>query len=357
MTQLATVSKDQPAAADGTLVIDIHALHKSATMFLFHFFDYLAPRVGLQLLSENHDPPHDYQLDLAKLAESQASIQGVCRCPVRTFELDELRAAEGTDQRRVYHVRDPRDILVSEYFSFGWIHSTSDTPLSDRRIEIQQMSIDDYVLRQSQECSWPLEAKFAPLLEHELDPEREVVVRYEDMVTRFPKWCRQVLSVLPVRRPGWLTRKLAWRYRNEFRSRGEQLQHKRRITPGDYFEKCSDLKDISVFKGLRRSGKKGETVRSGFDTGIRLAIADKGRSIPVWIVNYLSEDAGPGVRLSGPTFGRGRGSESFRGIQHHDLMETCHFPLGGRTFGRGRGHAQLPPPQTDVWPWEVMDIT
>ena len=70
-----------------------------------------------------------------------------------------------------------------------------------------------------------------------MDPQREVVVRYEDMVTRFPKWCRQVLSVMPVRRPGWLTRKLAWRYRNEFRSRGEQLQHKRRITPGDYREK------------------------------------------------------------------------------------------------------------------------
>lgn len=218
-----------------TLVVDVHALHKSATMFLFAFFRHLAPRLGLELVSENHDPPDVYLLGRSQLIGREDA--GVCRCPIRTFDLTPTKLPGAIDQRRIFHVRDPRDMLVSEYFSFGWIHPTGRTPLADRRRQIQRLSIDEYVIRQSQECSWPLDQKFASLLKHRLDPTREIVVRYEDLVLQFPRWCRQVLGILPVRRRGWLAGKLAWRYRREFRVRGERMRHKRRIIPGDFRDK------------------------------------------------------------------------------------------------------------------------
>lgn len=212
-------------------VVDVHALHKSGTMFLFKFFQHLAKQQNAALLSENHDPADDY-LDLP------ASISGqpLCRCPIRTFDVDEFRL-ENTQQHRIFHLRDPRDMLVSEYYSFGWIHTTDGTPLDQRRREIQQMGVDEYVITQSTQSTWPLDEKYASLVDYEFDDATETVVKYEQMVTDFPKWCAQVVAAFGVRFPRMLAARLAWRYRNEFKTSGEKMQHKRRITPGDFRDK------------------------------------------------------------------------------------------------------------------------
>jgi len=212
-------------------VVDVHSLHKSGTMFLFKFFQHLAGQQKAILLSENSDPADNY-LDLP-VSTSNAPI---CRCPIRTFDVDEFRL-EHTRQHRIFHLRDPRDILVSEYFSFGWIHTTDGTPLDQRRLEIQQMGVDDYVITQSAQSTWPLDQKYASLVDYDFDTETETVVKYEQMVTDFPKWCGQVVDAFGVRFPKVLAARLAWRYRNEFKTTGEKMQHKRRITPGDFRDK------------------------------------------------------------------------------------------------------------------------
>ena len=212
-------------------IVDVHSLHKSGTMFLFKFFQHLAKQQRVILLSENHDPPDDY-LNLPNSISSAA----VCRCPIRTFDVDEFRL-ENTQQHRIFHLRDPRDILVSEYFSFGWIHTTQGTPLDQRRLEIQQMGVDEYVITQSTQSTWPLDQKYTALVEYDFDTATETVVKYEQMVTDFPRWCAQVVTAFGVRFPKMLTVQLAWRYRNEFKTSGETMKHKRRITPGDFRDK------------------------------------------------------------------------------------------------------------------------
>jgi len=225
-------------------IVDVHALHKSGTMFLYQFFRHLAKQQNALLLSENNDPADDY-FDLAALRSAGASATEktmaqtkafLCRCPIRTFDVDEFRL-EQAPQHRIFHLRDPRDILVSEYFSFGWIHTTQGTPLDQRRQEIQEMGVDEYVITQSAQSTWPLDQKYASLVGYDFDPELETVVKYEQMVTEFPKWCSQVVAAFGVRFPKMLTARLAWRYRNEFKTSGETMQHKRRITPGDFRDK------------------------------------------------------------------------------------------------------------------------
>ena len=222
---------------DSIRLVDVHSLHKSGTMFLFNFFRHLSHIQRATMLSSNHSPSSDYGAisDLQSLGSIANGKQIVCRCPIRTFQLKEFQVP-GVNQHRIFHLRDPRDMLVSEYYSFGWIHPT-DEFLNDRRDEIQQMSIDEYAIGQSEQSTWPVEQKYKPLLNYDFDPQRETVVKYEQMVTNFPFWCAKVVAAYGCRFPKLLTVRLAWRYRKEFKPTAESMQHKRRMTPGDFREK------------------------------------------------------------------------------------------------------------------------
>lgn len=204
----------------------VHALHKSASMFLFHFFKHLCHKKRIEFFSGNNDPPNDLEPGIIP-------PQAFCHCPVRTFQIDSDTPAV----HRIFHVRDPRDMLVSEYFSFGWIHPTQDGNLDQRRKTIQEMPIDDYVLNQPEFSRWPVHEKFRPLLDRDLDPELDTVVKYETMVTRFREWADAAIRPFGFRVPAWVTAQLAWRYRNEFVPSQDPNGHKRRITPGDFREK------------------------------------------------------------------------------------------------------------------------
>ena len=207
--------------------VAVHALHKSASMFLYKFFQYVSRQQGFEFYSANNQPPNELLSEQPK--------GKFCCCPLRTFKFGD-DANDDSDIVRIFHVRDPRDMLVSEYFSFGWSHSTGVSGMGDRREEIQDMSIDDYVIEQPNFSNWPLEKKFAPLMERDLDSHREILVKYETMVTRFPEWAAKVIGPFRYRIPKLAVAKLAWKYRNEFKpSVGDS--HRRSVTPGDHRRK------------------------------------------------------------------------------------------------------------------------
>lgn len=219
-------------------VIDVHSLHKSATMFLYRFFQKLSAEHSLAFISEN-DPNRDPdQNPYSNQLPEEVTLEGkrLCRAPIRSFDLEATRL-EGVHQKRIFHLRDPRDILVSEYYSFGWIHPHEQARLTERRKEIQAMSIDDYVIRQAAESTWPVDAKYKPLEDYSFDVSKELVVKYEQMVKRFYPWCRQIVDFIGVKYPTWVATRLAWKYRSEFKSRGESMTHKRNIAPGDHRNK------------------------------------------------------------------------------------------------------------------------
>ncbi|MCH2177529.1 MAG: hypothetical protein MK106_01880 [Mariniblastus sp.] len=207
--------------------VDVHAVHKSATMFLYQFFGRLSEKQGFDFYSENNSPANQSGLSI----DNQRDF---CRCPIRSFEVLKTELDHPTQIYRIFHIRDPRDILVSEYFSFGWIHPTEGTGLEAARQERQEIPIDEYVLTQCEKRTWPLEAKFKILLDRDIDPEYDIIVTYETMVTQFRLWAERVLPAFGVRYPRVAALQWAWRYRKEFQRTGESMTHKRRITPGDH---------------------------------------------------------------------------------------------------------------------------
>ena len=191
-------------------------------MFLFRFFQQVARDRQLAFYSEN-------------LAENgQPPSQGghsFCVAPVRTFEFQNVPS-----DHRIVHVRDPRDMLVSEFFSFGWIHADRHQ-LDQRRKAIQAMSIDDYVLNQPQFSNWPLEAKFEPLLQHDLKGPGITVIKYEQMVLDFESWAATAIVPFGFRFPKLRLRRYRQKFSHEFEPKPEAMTHRRKMLPGDHREK------------------------------------------------------------------------------------------------------------------------
>jgi len=86
----------------------------------------------------------------------------------------------------IFFVRDPRDILISAYYSFGYSHTFS--PVAEirqlqqaARNEIQAASLDEYVLRSANN----VRRNFETLSELDSVCERSIVLKYEDMIGNF----------------------------------------------------------------------------------------------------------------------------------------------------------------------------
>lgn len=210
--------------------LTVHALHKSASMFLYKFFDHLCREVEVPFYSIHHSPPDDQSIDSNR---SASFVLG----PVRSFNVEDWVFPRLKEQRRLIHVRDPRDILVSEYYSLGWLHSAAhwNDDAKARREKIQTTSIDDFVTDESLTGKSPLLDRMRPLFELSQD-DRATIVTYEEMVTDFPAWLSKVLYAVNLQNDEALTRALIKQYENEFTPSAEG-GHKRNVTPGDHREK------------------------------------------------------------------------------------------------------------------------
>jgi len=90
------------------------------------------------------------------------------------------------DKVAIFLIRDPRDILVSSYFSFGFSHGLSPVDgirghQEELRGQIQAVSLDEYVLAAAHETS----ENFRLLGELHSACERSVLLKYEDLIHNF----------------------------------------------------------------------------------------------------------------------------------------------------------------------------
>lgn len=94
--------------------------------------------------------------------------------------------------RKILMVRDPRDALVSEYFSNAYSHSLPESGaegsiLAQQRAEALQANVAEYVLKRAKHLDVTVE-KYARLLD---DPEIKVV-HYEDVILSKGPWIRAI---------------------------------------------------------------------------------------------------------------------------------------------------------------------
>jgi Sulfotransferase domain len=135
------------------------------------------------------------------------------------------------DRRCVFLVRDPRDILVSSYYSFGFTHPLS--PVAEireeqlrERAEIQSMTLEQYALSQAEERR----RNFACLHDLYTACERGVLLRYEDMVEDFPRFADGLREYLKIS-----TRVLqTLERRSRPKPQVDASQHRRSGQPGQF---------------------------------------------------------------------------------------------------------------------------
>jgi hypothetical protein len=209
------------------LALYVHGLHKCGTMFLYQLFQRLCRDRGMPFYSANHIQPNDHL--------AGPHLDGdYCAGPVRTFDTRDFVASPRHRVRRIFQVRDPRDILVSQFHSLGWRHSEDrfDEWARACRSAIRGMTVDEYVLEERLALR-PLLGRFRFLQTRTWDSDH-VLVRYEEMVTDFGRWLERVVPMFEFRWPQLVCWKYAMKYRGEFRPDPNPAGHKRRVMPGDF---------------------------------------------------------------------------------------------------------------------------
>ena len=155
---------------------------------------------------------------------------------------------EGIDQLERYRVvlmiRDPRDILVSEYYSNAYSHpeptsiSSKNDEFHGLRSQALAQTVDEYALAR---CEWVreiLERYRVRLLEKH---DQVYVTRYEDMVADFEQWLSRLLEACHLElSPGALKQRLVDQHYTSRPKVENQQSQLRKGVAGDYHNKLSE---------------------------------------------------------------------------------------------------------------------
>ncbi len=101
--------------------------------------------------------------------------------------------------KKIYWVRDPRDILVSMYFSFGFTHGLSineefrNYQLKERN-RISQQSLDEFIIDEAPK----IRKKFLRMLELMNSDPNYILLKYEDMINNFENFYSKLTEFIPL---------------------------------------------------------------------------------------------------------------------------------------------------------------
>ncbi|WP_242153829.1 sulfotransferase domain-containing protein [Sphingomonas sp. BAUL-RG-20F-R05-02] len=138
---------------------------------------------------------------------------------------------------KVFLIRDPRDMLTSQYFAFGGKHFSHKLPnknadsLVDYHMRDKHMEIDEYVIKHAEF----LHAKLYDYREHVFD-ENLLMLRYEDIFFDKAHFLESVLTHIGVIIDNDIIKQIAAAH--DIRPVSEDpTRHIRRGTPGDHAKK------------------------------------------------------------------------------------------------------------------------
>lgn len=227
--------------------IVVFTLHKSASMFIHRQCELLCGLSGLAYHSPN---AADSGLDARRLLTDREvwRNRSGCFAPLRFFvDIPRLEAYEV-----ILHLRDPRDVLVSMFYSYCFIHSGPVAPNTGHRRDAAARGIDAFVLGQAttgslhypgdygtgghvQDLIGPLPSRYRAYVERLLGQPNVTLVKYEDMVGDYRAWLTDFSRPFPLRDRQQTIESLVAQSADFFPKRsGDALSHVRHVTPGDY---------------------------------------------------------------------------------------------------------------------------
>ncbi len=141
--------------------------------------------------------------------------------------------------RTVIMVRDPRDVLVSGFYSYAYSHIA---PPSEEKVEeftewrtfVQNLTLDEYAM----EISRNLRERLQKYLGVTAVYPQTCVLKYEEMIADFASWLDCLLSYCQLNISPGLRQELIDEAGRTSRKKKEEIsQHRRQVTPGEHEQK------------------------------------------------------------------------------------------------------------------------
>ena len=229
-----------PTKAPHTPSVYVFSLPKAGSVLLDNIMRGLSEQVGVTYVSLMGEL---FKLGLAEQDVPSATSKvfadnGYCFCGFRaypkTFEIPNL-----STRRAILLIRDPRDMLVSHYFSMRSSHPDPGKALTTSRKSLPRrdkalvMSVDEYVL----DLASYYVRQFSRY-KNVLDKQREnfTLFRYEDVIFNKRVWVADICDALDWELPERVMNKIA--DKNDVVPRSEnEAKHIRQVTPGDGMRK------------------------------------------------------------------------------------------------------------------------
>lgn len=221
----------------------IFALHKSGSVLLNRIVDDLANEAGVpvfnfpELLFENGIRFQDLQEVPGDLFDEPGVIySGFRHVPKKPCQVNLERGA-----KVILMVRDPRDILVSMYFSMKGSHAVPKSGNSREKLlkireNAESVSIEEFVRSGCERLRKKFHRYQEALVRNENLDVR--VFRYEDVIFEKPSWVREIAEFFELEASEEKMNAIAERH--DVRPEKEDPSaHIRRVAPGDYLEKLS----------------------------------------------------------------------------------------------------------------------
>jgi hypothetical protein len=229
--------------------IVVFTLHKSASMFVHRQCELLCRRSGLAYHSPNLPGSG---LDARRLltdGEVWRSRHG-CFAPIRFF-VDIPRIEE---YRVILHLRDPRDVLVSMFYSYCYIHPGEIPPNTGYRREVAEAGIDAFVLGKSSSASagyrgdygtgghvedliGNLPERYDTYLKRLVGKPNVTLLKYEEMVGDYAAWLQKFVLPFQIDDQSSLIQDLVAQRQESPKDGRDVMNHMRHVTPGDHRNK------------------------------------------------------------------------------------------------------------------------
>lgn len=228
-----------------------YTTHKAGSMVLHRVLKDICQLNRIRYYSPNESKtqlPFDRMFAGHDFIAKKRGCFGPIRFFVPTAALDEASI--------VLHLRDPRDVLVSMFYSYCFMHAGEIERHTGYRKAVAEAGIDRFVLdmvgapffdyrgdygigsRYKEHVGTVLD-RYERYLTELLSRPKTRVVSYEEMVLAFPSWLGKIINAFALPEAEETRAVVLAHHANSVAVREEEdvWSHKRKVTPGDHREK------------------------------------------------------------------------------------------------------------------------
>lgn len=251
----------------------IYTVHKAASMFLHKLAKDISGYLGIPHYSLNYSDEYGNVIRQSSWKQFiEDTTGGGCFGPIRSGVAEPIFPDHLSDYSIILHLRDPRDVLTSLFFSGTYAHVKNKACFYPSESKRKQWEIDGIDLFVSERIPRYKE-RFHHLTSTLLGKENVVFITYEEMLSDFSHWLNRFLSAFAryhsvpndgdscTKSSSEIHRILQKRYSREFLIESENIfSHKRQIAPGDHKRKlrpdtieCLNMEFKQILNLLDRS--------------------------------------------------------------------------------------------------------